>query len=71
MLEAEAFFDLLKPQFLSVQRKERRPSPAQQYPAAQTGVGATSQEGRGPQPVCDGLVETRLIGRGTWFVVCA
>lgn len=71
MLEAEASFDLLKPQFLSVQRKDWRPSPAQQYPAAQTGAGATSKKGLGPQPVCDGLAETCLIGRGRWFVVCA
>lgn len=62
---------LLKLQFLSVQREDWSLSPAQQYPAAYTGAGATSKEGLGPQPVCDGLAETCLIGRGRWFIVCA
>ena len=58
---------LLKLRFLSVQREDQSLSPAQQYPAGQTGAGATSKEGLGPQPVCDGLAETHLIGRGRWF----
>lgn len=57
----------LKLRFLSVQREDQSLSPAQQYPAGQTGAGATSKEGLGPQPVCDGLAETHLIGRGRWF----